>query len=65
MCVTDSNLAYAEEMQVQVKCSHQSTTLVPECASFANRGQVLCAVQIFFTGKNTEVTPMVFIRTNI
>ena len=45
--VVCSNLAYVEEMQVRVKCSHQSKTLVLECASFANHGQVLCAVQLF------------------
>ena len=47
VCVTDSNLAYVEEMQVRVLCSHQSKTLVLECASFANCGLFLCTVQLF------------------
>ena len=45
--VVCSNLAYVEEMQVRVLCSHQSKTLVLECASFANCGLVLCTVQLF------------------
>ena len=54
MYVTGSNLAYVEERQVQVKCSHQSKTLVLECASFAIQGQVVYGVQIILFQVNVQ-----------